>query len=202
MVNRSLAEEFGVSVVPLREAINRLASEGLLKLIPGAGAFVNQLDQQELDELCVLRAALESAAAAEAAQYISPRQLSELDLLVEDWNLLATEIRSHPRGQATKAQLQRWMKNEEQFHETVVAASRNRFLIKVAGEQRVIYRVFDAERRVPNLLTAEIADTTCRKHRELLVALQARDSDLARQLMSEHIAMTRTHLATLGKTRS
>jgi DNA-binding GntR family transcriptional regulator len=199
LVNRTLAEEFGVSVVPLREAINRLSSEGLIAQVPGAGAFVRQPDQQELDELCVLRAALESGAAAEAAQYITLRQLDQLESILIDWKSITASIRRRSTRHATKSQLERWMDNEEQFHEVLVAASRNRFFIKVAGEHRVISRVFDAERQDPTLLTIKIAEATCRNHRDLLKALRERDCDLARQLMSLHIDMTRRHLARLEK---
>lgn len=201
LVNRSLAEEFGVSVVPLREAINRLSSEGLIKQIPGAGAFVRQPDQQELDELCVLRAALESGAAAEAAQYISPRQLDELDAILDDWESLTVTVRGRSTGHATKSQLGRWMDNEEQFHEIVVTASRNRYFIKVVGEHRVISRVFEADGRNPALLNVKVAEESCRSHRKLLKALRARDSELTRQLMTQHIELTRRHLARHGMAR-
>ena len=46
LVNRVLATEIGVSVIPVREAINRLATEGLVEHVPGSGAFVRQADSQ------------------------------------------------------------------------------------------------------------------------------------------------------------
>ena len=67
LVNRVLATEIGVSVIPVREAINRLATEGLVEHVPGSGAFVRQADGQQLHDLYVLRDALESCAAGEAA---------------------------------------------------------------------------------------------------------------------------------------
>ena len=60
LVNRQLATEFGISVIPLREAISRLASEGLIQQIPGSGSFVRSTDEREMEELITFRACIES----------------------------------------------------------------------------------------------------------------------------------------------
>ena len=80
LVNRSLADEFEVSVIPLREAINRLASEGLINQIPGTGAFVHSPDGRELP---VFRESIESVA-AEAARHISDRELDARQAVLDD----------------------------------------------------------------------------------------------------------------------
>ena len=51
LVNRKLGVELGVSMVPVREALNRLASEGLVEHVPGAGAFVRRLDRKRVRSL-------------------------------------------------------------------------------------------------------------------------------------------------------
>ena len=51
LVNRTLASELGVSVIPVREALNRLASEGLVEHIPGAGTYARSLDGREIIKL-------------------------------------------------------------------------------------------------------------------------------------------------------
>lgn len=89
LVNRSLADEFEVSVIPLREAINRLASEGLVNQIPGAGAFVHSPDGRELQELLIFRESIESTAAAEAARHISDRELDALQAVLDGWMTIA-----------------------------------------------------------------------------------------------------------------
>ena len=78
LVNRSLAKELGISFTPLREAINQLASEGLVEYVPGGGAFVRRLDRHQLAQLYDLREALEPFAAAEAAKHITEHELEEL----------------------------------------------------------------------------------------------------------------------------
>ncbi len=194
LVNRALAEEIGVSVIPVREAINRLTSEGLLEHIPGAGAFVRSPDRQELDHIYVLREALESCAAAEAAKYCTEEQLDEMEYYLERSLKTVQEIRKQSTGHSTKSQFNRWLDDEQKFNERLVEASRNPLLAKVVHENRIISNVFDAQRDNPGLLTVEMAEATCKSKSELIAALRERDSEKARQLMSEHIRRGRKNV--------
>lgn len=187
LVNRTLAGEIGVSVIPVREAIHRLASEGLVEHVPGAGAFVRKPDRQDLDNLYVLRDALESCAAAEAARYITEDQLEELDYLLKQASEASAQIHRQAKGHSTKSQLNRWLDGERQFHELLVEASRNPLLAKVIDENRAISIVFEAQRNDPRMLTAEVAEETCDSKSDLLRALRERNPDEARRLMSEQI---------------
>ena len=187
LVNRTLAEQIGVSVIPVREAIHRLASEGFVNHVPGAGAFVRKPDRQELDNMYVLRDALESCAAAEAARYITEEQLDELhEILGRALETLAL-IRKQKSGYSTKRQLDRWLDDEQLFHERLIEASRNPLLAKVVDEHRAISNVFEAQRNNPRLLTVEVAAETCDSKSALLQALSSRDADQARQTMSDQI---------------
>lgn len=185
LVTRNLADEIGVSLAPVREALHRLASEGLVEHHPGAGAFVREASRQDLEELYVLRDATESCAAAEAARYASDEQLDEMDEIVDRWFEIADEVTQ--RGRATKAQLNRWLDNEEQFHLVLVEASRNRLLAKVITDHRAIATVFEAQRGNPDILTPDVCQETCQARRELMKALRDRDAETARTLMSRQI---------------
>ncbi|WP_146575820.1 GntR family transcriptional regulator [Neorhodopirellula pilleata] len=187
LVNRSLAAKIGVSVIPVREAIHRLASEGLVEHVPGAGAFVRKPTRQSLDNLYVLRDALESCAAAEAARYISVSELHALDELLERFKQTAAEIRQNNKPHSTKRQLNRWLDDETDFHELLVEASRNEVLAKVIRDNLAIVNVFEAQRSDPGLLTYEVAAETCQSKSQLIDALRDRDADLARKLMSDSI---------------
>lgn len=187
LVNRTLAEEMGVSLAPLREAIYRLATEGIVQHVPGAGAFVRKLSRQDLDELYVLREAVESCAAAEAARHISESQLEELDSICGNCVALAERIRREKKQVATNEILDRWLDHEEQFHTVVIEAARNRMLKKVVVEHRAMTQVFEAQRHRATILTLAVAEETCRGHAALVKALRQRDADLGRQLMSAHI---------------
>ncbi|MEM7144071.1 MAG: GntR family transcriptional regulator [Verrucomicrobiota bacterium] len=187
LVTRSLASKIGVSLAPVREALNRLASEGLVEHVPGAGAFVRNADRQDLEEIYVLRDATESCAAAEAAKNITDDQIEELDAIVDDWVDIAKNIPDTEGRHATQKQLDRWLDNEETFHEILVEASRNRLLAKVINEYRAISSVFSAQRHHPAILTRHVADRTCNDRRELMDALREHDPLRARTLMSDQI---------------
>lgn len=187
LVNRTLAEEIGVSVIPVREAINRLSSEGLVDHVPGAGAYVRKTNRQDLNNVYVLRDALESCAAAEAAQHIMEDQLDELEFILDRARKTAKQISDSGKGHSTKRQLDRWMDDEQRFHELLVESSRNPLLAKVVKDNRAIAMVFAAQRNDPRLLTVEVARMTCESKAELLEALRDRDPKRARQLMSEQI---------------
>lgn len=187
LVNRTLADEIGVSVIPVREAIGRLASEGLVQHVPGAGAYVRTLSRQDLDNLYVLRDALESCAAAEAARFITDAELAELQEILQRAKDTAARIEEQTKGHATKRQMNDWLDDEQHFHELLIEASRNPVLAKVVEDNRAIGNVFGAQREDPSLLTATVARETCGSKAKLVTALQKRDSELARKLMSDQI---------------
>ena len=191
LVNRELAEEIGVSVIPVREAISRLASEGLIDHLPGAGAFVRKPDRQDIENLYVLREAIESCAATEAARVISDTQLADLTAIVDECESLAYKIQDNQSDFATTEQFELWIDLEEQFHRSIVESSRNPLLLKVVLDYRAISEVFEAQKAKPELLSYEMALLTCQESRVLIQALRERDSEKARQLMVAHIRQGR-----------
>ena len=187
LVNRTLADEIGVSVIPVREAIHRLASEGLVEHIPGSGAFVRRIETQDLDNLYVLRDALESCAAGEAARYISEFQLEELETVLDEAEGFTRQLEQHSKKHATKRQMNAWLDAEQRFHQLLIEAARNPLLARVIHEHEAIGQIFAVQRNVPQLLTYEVAATTCEGKSKLLNALRNRDHQQARELMSQQI---------------
>lgn len=187
LVNRTLAEEMGVSLAPVREAIHRLATEGLIEHIPGAGAFVRRLSPRDLEELYILREAVESCAAAEATRYIGEEQLQQLEALCRSFLAIAEEIRGQEGQIATLQQFDRWLDLEEQFHVVIVEAARNRLLQKVVLDYRALIQVFELQRHRTTILTLSVALETCQGHLAIVAALRQRDAELARRLVSDHV---------------
>jgi DNA-binding GntR family transcriptional regulator len=74
----TVAEELGVSEIPVRESIKRLESEGLLTFIAHKGAIVTELSREQIEELYVIRMQLESIAISRAAKVLTPEQIEEL----------------------------------------------------------------------------------------------------------------------------
>jgi len=202
LVNRTLAGEIGVSVIPVREALNRLASEGLVDQIAGEGVFVRVVDCDELDQMYVLRDALESCAASEAAAQRTVEHLLRLEAsLAEAWEI-AGEILSSSNGHATHQQFDRWLENELQFHALLIEAAQNKLLARVINEQRAICEVFESQRNRPEILTVEIAKLTCEGKAELVQAIEAGDAERARQLVSAQIQRGRRFMLAFLRSES
>lgn len=185
LVNRTLAAELGTSTIPVREAISRLISEGLVQATPGAGAFVRTIDANELADLYDVREALEALGAAGAARFSGEALRQDLSALCRRFAEIADEI--PPAGHASPSLWARWLDAEEAFHHRVVQASRNRWLEKMVRDLRVIAGVFSAQRSSPRLLTRALADRTRRQHEAFVRVLAGGDPEAARRWMIEHI---------------
>jgi DNA-binding GntR family transcriptional regulator len=110
-----IAERFGISRTPAREAIRRLESEGLISFAPRHGAIISKLDHQETMELYDLREILEGAAAGFAARHASMAEIEELEELIA----AEPELADKPDQLADLNQL---------FHSALYRAAHNRFL--------------------------------------------------------------------------
>lgn len=82
LVQDELADRFGVSRIPLREAMRTLISEGLLRSTPGRGTFVTVLDLDEIDEIYNLRRLIEPSFAEHVTERVSRRDISRFNTMV------------------------------------------------------------------------------------------------------------------------
>lgn len=110
-----IAERFGISRTPAREAIRRLESEGLISFVPRYGAVISKLDHQETMELYDLREILEGSAARFAARHASAAEIEELEELISSEPSLA----DNPDQLADLNRV---------FHAALYRAAHNRFL--------------------------------------------------------------------------
>jgi DNA-binding FadR family transcriptional regulator len=139
----------------------------------------------------VLRDALESCAAEEAARHITQQQVERLDSIVDQMEKIHGEIAGCPDRHATAGLLHCWLDCEEEFHEVLVEAARNSLLTKVVRDYRAVNQIFDAQRNDPQILTSDVAGVTCCDRRRLLQALRDRDAVLSRHLISTQIQLGR-----------
>lgn len=190
LVNRTLARELGTSFIPVREAINRLASEGLVEQVSGVGAFVRRFDRQEISEIYDVRDLCEPYAAAQAARFLTDHELAELESLVVEWESLGDSILRRKRG-ATEGDLDRWLALNERFHEIMIRASRNRMLSKITKEVNVLSQCFAAQRGSPSLLSPALVKHTLESHRRLYELLADRKSEEARELVQQQLSRGR-----------
>lgn len=107
MIQGDLAARFGVSRIPLREALRVLAGEGLLTFQQGAGATVTRLDMEEVDDLYNLRLLIEPQLAGRIIENCSDRALADLTAMIEDM------------GTAKAGDSRRWLDLNFDFHLTM-----------------------------------------------------------------------------------
>jgi len=194
LVNRKLADDIGLSMTPIREAIHKLASEGLIEQVPGSGAFVRTISLDDLDDLYTVRLALEPMAAAKAALHATPRELVSLRSLVKASLGIVRRLADAGAGHASAALNTRWITIDRKIHELVFQASRSGWLAKVSSEMHLLSFAFSRQQTLPNLLTADAATRTWESHRRLVHAIASRDAKLASSVMREHIRTGARHV--------
>jgi len=170
-----LAAQVGVSRTPVREALRRLAAEGLLEVTPNRGVRVSAWSERDLQEIFELRALLESYGARLAAGRIPAAAVQELAALAERMELMA--------GGRAPDRLERVAEINNQFHQGVLAAAANDRLVALLGHVVQVPLVQHTFRRYA---AAELGRSLA-QHREILEALRHRDPAWAESAMRSHI---------------
>lgn len=172
VVNESrLRDELKIGRTPIREALQRLARENLVRSVPHRGTFVTDVNITDLARITEVRVVLESHAARLAAERLSTGDRDALARLLE---ILQDEPRLDQRE---------LMRLDQQIHRQIYAAARNAFLEATLERYfnlslRLWYLVLDREIRL-----REAVD----EHVELLKAILDGDGDLAEDSMRRHV---------------
>jgi DNA-binding GntR family transcriptional regulator len=181
---KKISVEMGVSTTPVREAMGKLGSEGLVELVPRAGAIVRKLGAQEAVQLYGVREAIETYAAAKAADKISDARLQQLEGLLSKMRGLITKSFSATNNIMTGENLSEFLQSDLAFHMTIIEAAGNPRLTKLAGDSHIHSRIFGVERFGHN---QELMDEADQIHRSIFAALKQRDAAQASQLVAQHI---------------
>lgn len=181
---KKISVELGVSTTPVREAMGKLGSEGLVELVPRAGAIVRKLGAQEAVQLYGVREAIETYAATKAAEKISDARLQQLENLLTKMRSLITKSFSATSSIMTGENLSEFLQSDLAFHMTIIEAAGNPRLTKLAGDSHIHSRIFGVERFGHNQELMEEAD---RIHRQIYDALKQRNATQASQLIAQHI---------------
>lgn len=170
-----LAESYGVSRVPVREALRTLEAEGFAYSRPYAGTFVAELTEDEAADLLEIRARLEPLCASRAAHRRTPEQLGRLKELTA---LGQESVRSGRLDDLTRL--------NSRFHEVLAEASGSSLLaglITQLGWKIAWVYAVELPRR---------ATDSWDEHERICAALEARDAESAERLVTEHIAHATT----------
>lgn len=168
----ALATEFGVSRIPVREALRQLEAEGLVVFNPHRGAVVSSLSVDEIEELFELRAQIESDLIRRAI----PRTTSE-DIA------RAKDVLSAYETALRRGQISTWGELNWQFHSTLYAPADRQFTMSII--QR-LHQQSDRYMRMQLALTHGESRAS-EEHRAILSAVREAEVKLASALMRQHI---------------
>lgn len=178
LVEERVAERLGVSRTPVRQALTMLEAEGLVEMAVNKGAMVTSFSAEEVWDVYDLRAVLEGHAARRAAGDIHEDELGRLRDLAGEMEGILPELSPDHEGE-----VRRLVACNQEFHGTIVRASRNARLEKLVGRTVQVPLVFKAffwygpeDRAISN-----------HYHRQIVRALAARDGERAEIIMREHV---------------
>lgn len=133
LVTRELADRYGVSHTPIREALISLAGIGVLDLLPNRGAVVRRVTARDIHEICQVRRALECEAVRSACGCIDPEALN---LLADDLRRLRGSDPHDPRF------IEDARDTDNRLHDLIAASSGNEFLAAELTRLKVLFRAF------------------------------------------------------------
>lgn len=167
-----LAAQFGVSRTPIREGLKRLEAQGLLVHEPHRGMIIPKLDNDQINELYVVREVLEGTAARLAAQHASTAEIEILQEMVEE-------------DRANIGNLSKVAANNRKFHRRLALASHNRYLIQQIEQLKVSLILLDGT----TMREEDRRRAAIEEHADIVEAITARDFDRAEKTASHHIAV-------------
>ncbi|MGE0557004.1 MAG: GntR family transcriptional regulator [Burkholderiales bacterium] len=165
-----IASWLGMSRTPVREAMRRLQSEGLLLNQPFRGALVMRLDVEDMRQMFAVRELLEPAAAAACALHATAAEIQALREVLR----LEAKVLDNPAALITL---------NRQFHDIILEAARNQFLARaIAAVYSLIPLLGDS-----NLLDGPHAREAHAQHRAIVDAIGRRDATRAEAVAREHV---------------
>ena len=167
----ALADALGVSRTPLREALRRLAAEGLVEFHPNRGATVATLTAEDVRSAYEARLAFEPGAARLAAMRRPTSELAALRAAIADQRASSSTRGAYAASRA--------------FHLALVRASRNDYLIRLAEALWVpglAQAIYELQAEEPDRLTTDVGE-----HERIAAAVEGGDPSLAEALMRRHI---------------
>ena len=170
LVESELAERFGVSRTPIREALQRLETQSLLTR-DGRSLIVASLSHNQLAELYVVRSALEGLAASLAAQHATPEETRVLREMVEDDRKRLSDPSALSRS-------------NRRFHKQLHLASHNRYLVQ---QLDLVHRTM-ALLATTSLAAEGRSEIAIAEHDAIVAAIEARDQAAAQAALKAHIS--------------
>jgi DNA-binding GntR family transcriptional regulator len=176
---RQLAQDFGISRTPVREAMAQLEREGFVRSVPRRGVYVVRKTKKEVIELITAWAALEGMAARLITQNASADVTSLRDMFA---TFVDGELRAH---------LDEYSEVNIEFHQSIIRMSGNSVLIDLAENLFTHMRMI----RRKTIVERDRVDRSIRDHMNIIEALEARDTARAEALVRDHALGLAEHVA-------
>lgn len=180
----ALIRELGVGRTPIREALQRLACEGLVTIRPRRGSFVASLGLGDLQQIFEVRLELEGYAAALAAERATAQDIAAMQAALTPFvHSLETGIRNPNSPQAQ-------IEIDREFHRALAHATHNKYL------EQSLARLYNLNLRLWYLALNKLdsMEDALQQHVIVLQAIQARDGETAKAAMQKHIAEFQTRI--------
>lgn len=173
LMELQLAEKMGVSRTPIREAIHKLAKEGLVTLIPRKGAEVAGISLKSLKDVLQVRTTLEKLAFSLAFEKITDKQIRELERLQKEFE-----------AAVAGGEILKMTEADENFHFVIYSAADNNKLREILNNlKESMYRYRLEYIREPNS-----RQTLIREHGDMVESLKKRDLDKGLGVVETHIS--------------
>lgn len=177
---RKLAQEFGISRTPVREAMAQLESEGFVRSVPRRGIYVVRKTKREVIEMITAWAALESMAARLITQTATDAEIAGLRKMFATF-----------KNGKLRAHLDEYSDVNIEFHQTIIRLSHNDVLIDLAENLFTHMRMI----RRKTIGEKDRADRSILDHMNIIEALEARATDRAGELVRDHALGLADHVA-------
>ena len=169
---QSLADTFGISRTPMREAIKVLASEGLVNIKMRRGAYVTEIARNDLEQIFTILSLLEGEAAKQTALKASEEELNQLDY----WHHRLEKA-------AADRDIEQFFEINGKFHELIQEIAGNRWMNGVIADLRKVLKLH----RRDSLTSTGRLQNSLLEHREILKALLKHDQAGAEMAMRKHM---------------
>jgi len=179
IIMSDVAKEFGLSDIPVREAIRRLESEGYVRFTPHVGAIVSELDEDKIIELYLIRVELESLATRLAVPYITSR---DIDFLIKKNHAMELVVQ--------REKLEKLGALNKDFHLRIYQAAPYPIL------NQLIEDLWEKMERTQSVFTfvPDRAAASVEEHKKIIAALQAKDTALSERLVKDQKSRTMASL--------
>lgn len=173
LVERKLAERLGVSHIPVREALTRLAEERLITREPRRGARVAELTAQDLEEISSLRIVLEQFMAIRVQERWSEESAARLGAIIQ------------AMSDAAPGDIAEVLRQDRLFHETLAELAEHRFLDELSAQLRG--RIAGFIQAANSALDPAEQEGHVRSHQQIVDAIASGDPEQARAVIAEHV---------------